>query len=164
MPGEEVRPHSLLCGLVRYGLGAVLAKLKKFPLLVRTRPCAALAVESGQLVDLQENLRRSKRTYVANSVEHGVPDGGNTGCLFRSNSNPPLAQIGWVLGLHRSRVVRIQRCGRNDAIAGRSARAKVELGSIVSVPALLIPLHYVRVVTRFRGRLSFYCAIVARTG
>src|SRR3984957_3187517 len=125
MLGEEVRPDALFCGLVRYGFGAVLAKLKKLPLLVRTRPCAALAVESSQLVDLQKNLRRSKRTYVTNSVEHGIPDGGNAGCLFRSNSNPQLAQIAWVLGLDGSRVVRIQRHGRNGAIAGRRVRAKV---------------------------------------
>src|SRR5580704_5837638 len=116
MPGEEVRPDALLRGLVRYSLGAVLAKLKELPLLVRTRPCAALAVESGQLVDLQKNLRRSKRTYVTNSVEHGVPDGGNAGCLFGSNSNPQVTQIGWVLGLHGSRAVRIQHRGRSGAI------------------------------------------------
>src|SRR5580704_16646968 len=155
MPGEEVRPDALLRGLVRYGLGAVLAKLKKLPLLVRTWPCAALAVESSHLVDLQKNLRRSKRTYVTNSVEHRIPDGGNPGRLFRSNSNPQLAQIGWVLRLYGSQVIRIQHHGRNRTIVGRRVRAKVQFGAIVSVSALLIPLDYIRAVRRFHGRLSF---------
>jgi hypothetical protein len=34
-----------------------------------------------------------------NAVEQGIPDGGNARRLFRSNSHPELAQIGWVLRL-----------------------------------------------------------------
>src|SRR5271168_1976899 len=50
IPDKEVRPDALLGRLVRHRLGAVLAKLKKLPLLVRARPCAALAVETSYLV------------------------------------------------------------------------------------------------------------------
>src|ERR1700691_4306976 len=104
---EEVRPDTLLRRLVGHSLGAVLTKLKNLPLLVGTRPCAALAVEPGYLVDIQKRFGRSKRTHLTNSVEHGVPDGGNAGSFFRSNSYPELAQIGWVLRSQGSRVVRI---------------------------------------------------------
>ncbi len=101
-------PTRFFVRLVRHRLGAVLAKLKNLPLLVRTRPCAALAVEPGYLVDLQKSFGRSKRTHFTNAVEHGIPDGRNAGSLFRSTPDPELAQIGWVLRLQGSRVVRIQ--------------------------------------------------------
>src|ERR1700691_2448044 len=96
---EEVRPDTLLRRLVGHSLGAVLTKLKKLPLLVGTRPCAALAIEPGYLVDLQDRLGRSKRTHFTNAIEHGVPDAWNACSIIRSNSDPELAQVGRVLRL-----------------------------------------------------------------
>jgi len=71
----------------------VLAKLKNLPLLVGTRPGAALAVETSYLVDLQKSFGRSKRTRFTNAVEHRIPDGRNAGSLFGSATNPEIAHI-----------------------------------------------------------------------
>src|SRR6202035_3872470 len=101
---EKFHPDALLCRLVRDSLGAVLAKLKHLPLLVRTWPCAALAVEPSYLVDLQKSFGRPNRTHLTNAVEHRIPDGRNAGGLFRGAPNPELAQIRWILRLQGSRV------------------------------------------------------------
>src|SRR5262249_6918394 len=49
---EELRRDPLPCRLVRYRLRAVLAELENLPVFVRTRPRAALAIESRDMVDL----------------------------------------------------------------------------------------------------------------
>src|ERR1700719_775783 len=141
---EKFRPDALLCRLVRDGLGAVLAKLKNLPLLVRTWPSAALAIIPGHVVDLQKRFRSADWTHFTNAVEHRIPDGRNSGGLFRGTSDPELAQISWVLRLQRSRVVRVQLRRRLSPCAGHSLGSQVLVGAIGCRWALLVRLRYVR--------------------
>src|ERR1700693_1215075 len=117
MPGEKLGRGALLSGLVRDGLGAILAKLEDLPLLIRTRPCAALAIKSGHVVDPQKCLRRSNRSHLTDAVEHGVPNRRDPGRLRGSRPNPQLTQIEWVLRLQRNSIVRIQFGGVLRAVA-----------------------------------------------
>src|SRR5271156_673251 len=146
MPGEELRPDPFLRGFVGHSLGAVLAELKNLPLLVRTRPCTALAIETNDLVDLQKSFGRPNRTRFTNAVYHRIPDGRNAGSLFRRTANPEPAHICWVLCLQGSRVARIQLRRRPYPCAGHRLRPQVLLGAIVPVSALFIPLDHVRTV------------------
>ena len=50
-------------------------------LLVGAGPRAALAIESGHLIDIHERLRRMNRTHFAKAVDHRV-DRGNTRGFF----------------------------------------------------------------------------------
>src|SRR5580704_6037897 len=147
--GEEVRPDALLCGLVGHGLGAVLAKLKHLPVLVRTGPGATLAVEPSNLVDLHESFGRSNRTHFADPVEHGVPDGRNAGSLVRRHSHSELAEISRVLRLLGSGVGWIQFHRGICANSVHSLLPQVSLVAIVSVSAPLIPVDYLPVARRY---------------
>src|SRR5215469_1518025 len=119
MLGEELRSDALFRRLVRDGLGAVLAELEDLALLVRARPGAALAIKPRDVVDLQKSFSRSDRTHFPYAVEHGVPDCGDAGSLFRGGPYPEVAKSERVLGLQGSRVVRIQLSRLFGACADR---------------------------------------------
>src|SRR6202035_690228 len=127
MLGEKLRSDAFLRRLVRDCLGAILAKLEDLPLLVRTRPGAALAIKSGHVVDLQKGFRRSNRSHLADAVEHSVPNRGDAGRLCGSRADAELSQIQGVLRLQRNSIIRIQFGGVLWAAAGRSLLAQVLL-------------------------------------
>src|ERR1700719_1045344 len=145
---EELRRNALLRGLVRDRLRSVLAELEDLPLLVRTRPSAALAIKPGHVVDLQKRFRSANRTHIANAVEHRVPDRRDPRRLFRSTPDPEFAEIRRVLRLLRRRIICIQLSRLLCAFAVRRVFAQLLLDAIMSVPAPLISVDNSRAVWR----------------
>ncbi len=62
---EKFRRDAFGRAFVRDRFRAVLAKLRHLPLFIRTRPGAALAIETAFLVYLQQRLHRARQTHFA---------------------------------------------------------------------------------------------------
>ncbi len=146
---EELRRDALLRGLVRDRLRAVLAELEDLPLLVRTRPRAALAIKPGHLVDLQKRFRSANRTHIAKAVEHRVA---------RSPGSPPHLPKHARPSVRRNPSGFAPACdvasfGSSSAACFapslcRGVFAQLLLGAIMSVPAPLISVDHSRAVWR----------------
>lgn len=76
--GEEVRGDPAQGGLLGDRLRAVLAELRRVPVL-RLGPGAARAVEAVLLVDAQEGQRGALHSHLLLGDAQGVPDGGQPG-------------------------------------------------------------------------------------
>ena len=63
-------------GFVGYRFRAVLAELRDLSIFIRTRPRAALAIESLLLVHRQQRLECADRAHLAQSKAHGLIDRG----------------------------------------------------------------------------------------
>jgi 5'-3' exonuclease len=76
--GEEVRGHAAQGGLLGDRLRAVLAELRRVPVL-RLGPGAAGAVEAVLLIDPQQRQRRALHTHLLLGHAQAVPDRGQSG-------------------------------------------------------------------------------------
>ena len=78
--GEELAVEQLARGLLRDGLGAVLAELRRVPVAGRgVRPRAALAVEAVDLVEAGQRGRGAAYAHLADGASHRHRDGGDAG-------------------------------------------------------------------------------------
>src|SRR5260370_16973332 len=65
---KEIASNSLVREFVRDGLCSVFTKLEDLPLLVRTRPGAALAIESLFLINVGHCARSPNRPHFAKTI------------------------------------------------------------------------------------------------
>src|SRR5580658_3055385 len=149
---EKLRPNALPRRLIRYRLGAVLAKLEDLPVFVGTRPRAALAIESRNVVDLQKRLRRPQHAHIANAVEHRVPDRWNPRGFFRCRSHSHIAQHWWILRLQRDWCIRIKLLVR--ALPAHDHLEQVVFHAVMPVSAPFISVNNAsaRAVEYLHGR------------
>ena len=92
---EELGRHPAQGRLVRDGLGAVLAELRRVPVSgFGVGPRAAHAVVAADLVQLEQRLTGADDAHVLQRPLHGDRDGGNTGGLRLRLPDP---QVGFVV-------------------------------------------------------------------
>src|SRR5258705_10617302 len=84
---KEIASNSLVREFVRDGLCSVFTKLEDFP-LVRTRPGAALAIESLFLINVDQCARSPNRPHFAKSITCGIQHRRNARGLLISSANP----------------------------------------------------------------------------
>ena len=82
MPGPELRPDRAQGVLLRHRLGAVLAELGRFALLIRFRPRAARAVEPAALVQPQQRVGRPGYSGLGHGALQRHHHCLDTGCLL----------------------------------------------------------------------------------
>src|SRR5258705_1334783 len=85
---KEIASNSLVREFVRDGLCSVFTKLEDFPLLVRTRPGAALAIESFFVINVDQCARSPNRPHFAKSITCGIQHRMNARRLLISSANP----------------------------------------------------------------------------
>src|SRR6266851_2008148 len=66
--GKEIRRDTLSGRLVGHRLGAILAELKRMPVVIRIRPCTARTVEPGLLINREPRASHPNWAHLAEPV------------------------------------------------------------------------------------------------
>src|SRR5260370_26087202 len=102
---KEIASNSVVGEFVRDGLCYVFKKLEDFPLLVRTRPGAALAIESLFLINVSQCARSPNRPHLAKSITCGIQHRRNARSVLISSANPGPTELYRILCLSTERVL-----------------------------------------------------------
>src|SRR5215831_2590043 len=77
MSTEEFRVNPSAGPFVRNGFGAVLAEFGCVSVFIRTRPCAALAIETVDLIQLKKCPCSSRQTHATPHITQRLSDSFN---------------------------------------------------------------------------------------